>query len=538
MTAITTTPWNRVTLRGQLGRRCRLSFQRLEDYTPAFTLIGNAGWPGDREGRAVLGQVVIGQAVHQVSTQTELLLAGMPLGVLGPTPDPVVADEQQIAGHGWLLRGLCEYYAWKPQTEVLERIRRIVDELFLPLRGRFARYPIDAVQRGAHGGGPAGELVGEIINGWKLSSDIGCAFIGLDGLAHAYVVDPRPEVASLIEEAITRFVELNPVAVGNQTHATLTCMRALLRWHGEHGRPELVEHVRQLFDIYVRTASTEHHHNWNWFGRPEWTEPCAVVDAFEVALGLWRATGDTASLSTAQEILFTGLARQRHNGGYGCDVCTGALGQTAVAVLPNVYEGHWCCTMRGAEGWARAAEHSWCLRGNRVRIPWQSDSTITLQLPNAAWTIDQASQYPEDGQSIFTVRAAPIAGEALELAVYVAPWVNRSSVTGVVAWDGDWAIIRLPAQVGAAITFNAPITLRQQPAHGEMHSTHVSFRHGPLLLGIHGQARGVTVLGQPLKRDGAHYRAADGSILAPVGEATWLSEVEYRADVRETLFAR
>ena len=529
-------PWSDLRLGGELGRRCQLSFQRLEDYTPAFTLTGNPGWPADREGRAVLGQVLIGRAVQRVSSQTTLLLAGMPGGVLGVPLDPAAIDEQQVAGHSWLLRGLCEHHAWLGQAEVLARIRRIVDELFLPLRGRFVGYPIDPARRGPQGGGPAGEHLGGTLDGWRLSSDIGCAFIALDGLTHAYEIDPRPALAALIEEAIARFRELDPVAVGNQTHATLTCMRALLRWHRLLGRPELLAHVQRLFDIYLGTASTEQHHNWNWFGRPQWTEPCAVVDAFEVAIGLWRATGEAARLAQAQEILFTGLARQRHNGGYGCDICTGALNQTAVASFKNIYEGHWCCTMRGAEGLARAAEHSWCVDGSRVLLPWQGDSTATLHLPSGTWTVRQESRYPEDGVSRFTVVAAP-AGGTLELALYAAPWIERNRASGVEAWDGDWAIVRLPARVGATLTVELPIGLRRQPALGGMHASHVSFRHGPLLLGVLGAARPAAALGQPTRLDGARYRAADGSVLAPLGEATWLPEAECRVDQREALFA-
>jgi hypothetical protein len=528
--------WEDLTLGGDLGRRSQLSFQRLEDYTPAFALPGNVGWPADKEGRAVLGQVLIGRTVHSASTQTALLLAGMPIGVLGPTLDLAAIDEQQISGHSWLLRGLCEHYTWRHQAEVLTRIRRIVDDLFLPLSGRFAGYPIDPVQRGPQGGGPTGEHLGGTLDGWRLSSDIGCAFIGLDGLTHAYELDPRPAVARLIEEIIARFRELDPVAVGNQTHATLTCLRALLRWHRLFGRPELLAHVQRLFDTYLDIASTEQHQNWNWFGRPQWTEPCAVVDAFEIAVGLWRATNDSSRLAAAQEILFTGLARQRHNGGYGCDICTGALGQTAVAIFQDIYESHWCCTMRGAEGWARAAEHSWCLDGARVRLPWQSDSTAVLRLSGGTWTVRQSSRHPEDGTSVFTVVDAPADGR-LELLLYVAPWVDRSRVTGVTSWDGDWAVVHLPAQKGAPVIVELPFGLRRQPALGDLRGTHVSFRHGPLLLGVAGQARPVATLGHPVRMDGVRYRAADGSVLAPVSEATWLSEVECRTDVREVLFA-
>lgn len=523
-------------LRGELARRSLLSFQRLEQYTPAYTLPGNANWPADREGRAVLAQVLIGRTVHRLSSQTDELLAGLPKGVIGPALDLTAIDEQQIAGHSWLLRGLCEHYSWLHRSEVLQRIRRIVDDLYLPLVGRYATYPIDPARRQPQGGGLAGEHLGGILDGWRLSSDIGAAFIALDGLTHAYEIDPRPELAVLIEEIVARFGELDPVAVGNQTHATLTCLRGLLRWNRLHQSPALVSRVQSLFASYLAIASTEHHQNWNWYGRPSWTEPCAVVDSLEVAVGLWRTTGCSGMLAVAQEILFTGLARQRHNGGYGCDICTGAEGQTSVKPHAIGYEAPWCCTMRGAEGLARAAESSWCTNGVRVLLPWQGDSTATLRVGSGTWIVQQASTYPLDGRSRFTVLSAPNDGR-LELALYAAPWIDRGQVVGIDSWDGDWGICTLPARVGYALDVDLPLGLRQQPAVGSMRGTHSSLRHGPLLLGLVGRARTMAELGRPAPIGPGRYRVADGDVLAPLGDATWLPEAECKQMEFRALFA-
>jgi len=51
----TEAPYGAIASQGELGRRLRLSFRRLEKYTPKVALAGNEGWPGDREGRAILG---------------------------------------------------------------------------------------------------------------------------------------------------------------------------------------------------------------------------------------------------------------------------------------------------------------------------------------------------------------------------------------------------------------------------------------------------------------------------------------------------
>ena len=527
--------WEDLDIRGELGRRSRLSFHRMEDYTPEFTLCGNEGWPGDREGRAILGQVLIGQAVHQTSSQTEALLAGLPEGVVGPPLDLGTIQEQQVTGHGWLLRALCEHYRCSGREDMLVRIRHILDALYLPLRGKWRTYPIDPKQRKKDVGAAAGQLTGDVLEGWSLSSDVGGLFLSLDGLTHAYETEPHLELVELVEEGIERFMESDPVSLGCQTHATLSCLRALLRWDRLHGRPELLAHVRSLFDAYLAGAYTEHHHNWNWFGQPSWTEPCAVVDSFQVATELWRATGEVRYLPIAQQILFTGLSRQRHNGGYGCDCCTGANDQTTVAVQDN-YEAHWCCTMRGAEGWARAAELCWCLSDERVYLPWQSDSTATLPMHDGVWKVRQESTYPQDGRSVFIVEKAPATGE-LEVALYVAPWVDRERITGISDWDDNWALVRLPAMIGATIDIELPFGLKQHPGMGEMSASHISFRHGPLLLGVANDPCSKHLGGLPKPLGGARYQATDGSLLGPLGDATWLPEEVCKQSVYKVLFA-
>ena len=55
---------------------------------------------------------------------------------------------------------------------------------------------------------------------------------------------------------------------------------------------------------------TENFENYNWFGRPEWTEGCAVIDSFIVATRLWRATGNARTSKTPM-IYFNGMGRQR-----------------------------------------------------------------------------------------------------------------------------------------------------------------------------------------------------------------------------------
>ena len=62
-------------------------------------------------------------------------------GTFGPALDLHAINEQQLSGHGWFLRGLCEYYEWKRDPQTLAQIRAVVHNLALPLRGSYAKYP-------------------------------------------------------------------------------------------------------------------------------------------------------------------------------------------------------------------------------------------------------------------------------------------------------------------------------------------------------------------------------------------------------------
>ena len=57
------------------------------------------------------------------------------------------------------------------------------------------------------------------------------------------------------------------------------------------GTKDLLPEVEKRFKLYVEEGSTENHMNYNWFGRPTHTEPCAFIDAFMVAVQLWQLTG-------------------------------------------------------------------------------------------------------------------------------------------------------------------------------------------------------------------------------------------------------
>lgn len=127
---------------GELGFRLAKNFARLEDteYRPDVLFeIEKNGWAGDWEGRTVLALVLLSRTTGQKAAYLDEILDKLeeemnPKGYLkGILPDGE-ADEQQLSGHNWLLRGLLEHYLWTGSERSERMARKIVENLYLPVR--------------------------------------------------------------------------------------------------------------------------------------------------------------------------------------------------------------------------------------------------------------------------------------------------------------------------------------------------------------------------------------------------------------------
>ena len=272
---------------GDLRRRLELNFGRLHDaefsFEYAITAFTAREAPGDWLGRTLLGLTLDAQALDREAPRAEETVRRWPeacnergyIGVIHPSGR---ADENQVGGHNAMLRGLSEYYLWKKDPRALTAIRGIIKNLMLPTRPLYGAYPDHLMDKLM--GGPVSGLTVAHDGVWLgLSTDIGTLFFTLDGLTQAYLIDPTPELRALIETMIARYAELDILKLSAQTHATLTALRGILRWYTEvDARPEYLKLVVDRFQLYLDQARTEHHANFNWFGRPDWTESCAIID--------------------------------------------------------------------------------------------------------------------------------------------------------------------------------------------------------------------------------------------------------------------
>lgn len=419
-----------INVRGDMQKRILRNFDRME--SQRFQPIEDVGcfreakysWPGDMEGRTILSLALLQQAVDRKAIYLQKTLDMLPerfndKGFFGKDFAPQ-CDEQQLSGHGWYLRGLCESYLDTRDPETKKKILHVIDNLVVPTKGKHKLYPIDPDKRDKEHGTYSGTVVDK--QGlWRLSSDIGCDYIFMDGVIQAADILNRNDLYPIIDEMVNRFLEIDLVAIKAQTHATLTALRGLIRYAQLTGREDLVAETEERFNLYVAKGSTENHMNYNWFGRPTHTEPCAFVDAFMVATQLWQMTGKTGYLEEAHKIYYNGICHAQHaNGGFGLNECSGSNDGFLKMKAPEAW---WCCTMRGSEGLIRAAEYSFMHSGNTLILPFFNDAQIEF----GDGTFNVETEYPYEGTVAITVVEAPRKGIAISL--FKPSWSGSAAVT-------------------------------------------------------------------------------------------------------------
>ena len=369
-------------------------------------------WYGDKEGRALLAFVSHYKITGEKIPCMELMLEQLPSklngeGCFGPLYRGHI-HEEQLSGHSWLLRGLCEHYQAFGDAFSLSAIQRIVQNLYQPLMGKIATYPTNRSAKQA--GGVSGE-VAESIAGWSLSTDIGCAFMSIDGLSHAYEVTRDEKVKELLDEMIAVYLAIDKFVLKAQTHCTLTAARGMLRMYRNTLESKYLHGAEEIFTLYVSGGGmTKTYQNLNWWDRADsWTEPCAIVDSLMVAGELFQFTPKEAYRTFAARIYHNGFSTsQRDNGGTGTDtlICEGSPHQD---LYPLMYEAYFCCSMRMAEGLWYISEHQellWAEQSGTVEKAADHtyrDHDILYCLPD-----DALLPYAEKGKQIDGMTLYPI----------------------------------------------------------------------------------------------------------------------------------
>lgn len=425
-----------IVLTGELFERINKNMDRMEEskYRPDKVFLTNEEsmwWPGDTEGRTILALTLDAQVLKREPKYLDDIFAKFPkktnkMGFFGDICPDSIVNEQQLSSHGWVLRALCEYYLWKRKPETLKHIDNVIENLVLKTKGFHTNYPIDPTIR-IHSGSHSGSLQQTPVNHWILSTDIGCDHILLDGIIQAYEIRPSQKLKSIIEEMISVFLKIDQISIKAQTHATLTAMRGLMRWYEITNDKNLLEIVINKWDLYKKEGMTENFENYNWFGRPEWTEPCAVIDSYLIAVNLWKLTSKQTYIEDAHLIYYNGIAlEQRNNGGFGIQNCSGAKNNPFVE--STLQEAHWCCSMRGGEGLSRAAQFGYFIsKNNSFKVPFYQNSVAKISFGNKYLKIQQTTDYPFVFKTKFKVLESTI-NTLTKIELFLPSWTTENTL--------------------------------------------------------------------------------------------------------------
>lgn len=335
------------------NRLCDKEYRLPDVYKPA-----SYTWQGDWEGRALLAFCCLYKLTGKKTPDMDEFIKVYPTktnkeGFLGEVFNPEEVDEQQLSGHNWLLAGMVEYYKLFKSEIALKACRDIFYNLYKKAQNSFKTYPVD--RSNANVGGVSGTFTGNILNKWKVSSDVGCMSMCLDGTSRYYELTKDINVKSFIDEVINVFYAIDKRAVRAQTHTTLTAARGIFRMYKATGDKTYYDKALDIYNLYLDHGMTYTYENFNWFERKDtWTEPCAVVDSFILAKYFYKETQDKKYLTLLRRIWFNGLNHcHRDNGGVGTSKTV--YDKNAYHGM-GIYEATFCCTMRYCEGLLEANE--------------------------------------------------------------------------------------------------------------------------------------------------------------------------------------
>jgi len=539
---------------GLLLQRTLLNFDRMD--SARFAAVEKSGclrepsyvWPGDMEGRALLAFVRLERATGRPSVNLPALRSAWAgrlnkQGYFGKELDPQAIDEQQLSGHGWVLRALCELYDWKHEPAVLAEISTIVKNLALPTRGAHETYPINSAARVKGKGGVIGEQASKV-GRWVLSTDIGCDLIFMDGLMQAATLLHDPELDALCEEILARSLQIDFAKIQAQTHATLTGLRAMLRWADYKKRPALIAEAEKRFHLYLSEAMSENNENWNWFGRPSHTEPCAVVDSFMVAHELWCLTGKAEYLAWAHRIVHNGFfAEEGANGGFGCSTVSGGKGKRALGIVAP--EAWWCCSMRAADGFAELAGNELYSDRDSIYVAGLNPGKIDMPIEGGRLAGLVTGGYPYEGKWTLEVQSAP--DKPVTLRFFTPPWaahpavaLNGKPVDSLIA--NGFTVVTQPLKANDRLTFAFEQAIYTRPAANRNSlPNQMTYNYGPMVLALPSGASESRLLpkADAWRWDGARQCAvANGfdSVLSPLGERFQTSPRDLKTYSRQLLF--
>lgn len=515
---------------GDLGYRLTQSYSRNESkyYKPEYIWTADKNsWSADWEGRTILALVSLAKATGKEPSYLEEILRLLPeplneKGYLGEIYPNGAISEQQLAGHSWLLRGLIEYSLWKKTDKVKPIIEKIIQNLYIPIIDEIDNYYINNYEKD-------GTYSGTIIASkgkWLMSTDIGCAFISVDGISQAYEYLKWECLKDYVVKMYEKFKCVDLYGGTFQTHATLSCLRGLLRIYNWVKSDDILQTIKDRFELYQQKGTCENYSNCNRFNVAKWTEPCAIVDSYMCAVELYKITKNVEYLDFAQKVYFNAISHmQLPNGGMGLENCPGYHGIEKLGYnrrqTGEIYEAFWCCTMRGGDGLSYVSQTQ-CLKENNE---YSLINFFDCLIMDENLSIEVISKYPCEGKVVIKVDNAK--NEEIKLNLFIPSFASKVSVNGVDSEivDGFVKIATSKSTDSFEITFDIPLIEEKS-----IICDRVKYLHGNVLLGADTDKSGKLNL---IHKNGCVYETEDGVVFDMVGKTIYkeIAEID-RCDIK------
>jgi DUF1680 family protein len=370
---------------------------------------------GDLSGRWIGALAASASSFNEgFPTLDEFVKAALPLqhaeGYFGKSFNRDRPGDDDLAllwGNGRLLVGLMEYYALRPDPAVLDSARKLGDFLV---------------------------RIGPAFNSQKMADAFGAGHFATsyicwtqqtEGLAALYAVSRDMRYRDLCANIAAR-MQRRP---GDHVHGYLCSVRGTLALYeatGERAHLDCAvaawKDITQSGDILITGGVPE-----AWSPKKRRTEGCAECDWLRLNLALYKATGSSVYLETAESMIFNEFAmNQFASGDYGHAVLD--EGGTPGSVLVRAW---WCCTLHGLRAFADL--NNSVFRRSAMELAY--DLPLDGRFTGAEGTLEARSSLGTDGRVRITVMQVA-AGTALALrrpawAESVTLTRNRKSINGL-----------------------------------------------------------------------------------------------------------
>ena len=241
----------RVTPRGETARRLGKNFSRLEDkiYLPDSVYTSSGGWPGELRGaghaRAHSARAHerprervparYAAAVQFAAERARLLRLhaerrALRAAAFGSQLDAARAERIRALGQG--------------RRFVAGAAERIVENLYLPARGRYSRITASTPRCARSTDRRAVTPPTKRLTAGICRPTSAARICRLTGLTQYYELTGDSRVGELVDEMFDTFTKIDFVGAHMQTHASLTATRGILRYYNTTKRPELLEFAK------------------------------------------------------------------------------------------------------------------------------------------------------------------------------------------------------------------------------------------------------------------------------------------------------